>query len=225
MTNQGAGYIKTLLAASSELQEVTDRINRQLLEFRNSRKWDDEPQKDVDVGVQHTIQIGELSYHASPEVLKTVGDAVTLLSNAVANAIACYSTASDSKNLLEILCDANATVVAMFEGAFTNKPVVLKNEAPGYHYSHTFNFYVRNYTEVTKAAVSGVVLRYPEIAHEILRSIPRGDRSHVFEAWFTDKHPEKAELLKEIRMTKNFPDMYTNEFVQALYEAFMAGRA
>lgn len=225
MTNQGAGYIKTLLAASSELQEITDRINRQLLEFRNSRKWDDEPQKDVDVGVQHTIQIGELSYHASPEVLKAVGDALTTLSAAVTDAIECYHASPEVLNSLEILCDANATVVAMFEGAFTNKPVMLSHGAHGYHYSRVFNFYVRNYTEVTKAAVEGVVLRYPEIAHEILRSIPRGDRSHVFEAWFTDKHPEKAELLKEIRMTKNFPDMYTNEFVQALYEAFTAGRA
>ena len=51
------------------------------------------------------------------------------------------------------------------------------------------------------------------------------DRSHVFEAWLTDKHPEKAELLKEFTLSENFPDMYTNEFVQALYEAFTAGRA
>lgn len=220
MANQDARYIKTLLAASSELQEITDRINRQLLEFRNSRKWDDEPQKDVDVGVQHTIQIGELSYHASPEVLKAVGDALTTLSAAVTDAIECYP---EVLNSLEILCDANATVVAMFEGAFTNKPTMLSHGAHGYHYSRVFNSYVRNYTEVTKAAVEGVVRRYPEIAHETLRSVLRGVKQNSFLEWFTSKYPEKAELADDITITKNFPTRYTDEFVQALYEAFVAG--
>lgn len=171
MSKADANRIKSLLAAAKELDEITAKINRQLLEFQNSRDWKEsheELQKDLVLGESQHIVIGRMAYPANERTFKFVGTALTELSTAVCEALQAYggTDPSNLKAAYEMLCDAHYTVVALFEDVDNAIPLDtdIGEPLPGVYYSPYFRKDVRRYSEATRKAVEAVCRRYPDIA-------------------------------------------------------------